>query len=198
MAKLSDSPVLPFKTKLAFERWVAKQPADSPGVWLKIAKKTSGIATVSYAEALDVALCHGWIDGQKAAFDAAYFMQRFSPRAKRSKWSKINCDKVEKLTAAGAMKSAGQAQIDAAKADGRWQAAYAGSSTIEVPNDLKAALKKNKKAGAFFDALDRTNRYAILFRIHDAKKPETRAARIAKFVDMCAAGEVIHARKSKA
>jgi uncharacterized protein YdeI (YjbR/CyaY-like superfamily) len=198
MAKLSDSPVLPFKSADVFARWVAKQAADSPGVWLKIAKKESGIATVTYQEALDVALCFGWIDGQKAGFDAQYFLQRFSPRARRSKWSKINCDKVEKLISAGAMKPGGQAQIDAAKADGRWQAAYAGSATIEVPEDLAAALRANKTALAFFDALDRSNRYAILFRVHEAKKPETRAARIAKFVGMCAAGETVHARKTKA
>lgn len=197
MAKLTDSPVLPFRSKEAFANWVAKEKPGSPGVWLKIAKKDSGIATVIYHEALDVALCHGWIDGQKAAFDA-YFLQRFSPRAARSKWSKINCDKVEALIAAGAMKPGGQAEIDRAKADGRWQAAYAGSKTIEVPDDLMAALKKNREAKAFFEALDRTNRYAILFRIHDAKKPETRAARIAKFVSMCAAGERIHGAKGKA
>lgn len=198
MAKLSDSPVLPFKTKDAFARWIAKETPGSPGVWLKIAKKATGIATVSYAEALDVALCHGWIDGQKAGFDACWFQQRFSPRAKRSKWSKINCDKVAKLIAAGAMTPAGQAEVDRAKADGRWDAAYEGSKTIGVPDDFKAALKSNKKAAAFFEALDRTNRYAILFRIHDAKKPETRAARIAKFVAMCASGERIHAVKAKA
>ncbi len=197
MAKLSDSPVLPFKTKDAFAKWVAKEKPESPGVWLKIAKKDTGIATVTYQEALDVALCHGWIDGQKAGFDAEYFLQRFSPRAARSKWSKINCDKVDALIASGAMKPGGQAEIDRAKADGRWQAAYAGSKTIEVPDDLMAALKKDKKAKALFDALDRTNRYAILFRIHDAKKPETRAARIAKFVGMCAAGERIHAPRAK-
>lgn len=197
MAKLSDSPVLPFKTSDAFARWVVKQPPDSAGVWLKIAKKDSGISTVTYQEALDVALCHGWIDGQKAGFDAEYFLQRFSARAKRSRWSKINQDRVKALIAAGRMKPAGQTQIDAAKADGRWEAAYAGSRTIEVPHDLATALKADNAAGAFFKALDSTNRYAILFRIHDAKKPETRAARIAKFVAMCAAGERVHAVKVK-
>lgn len=198
MAKLSDSPVLPFKSAASFARWVAQQADESPGVWLKIAKKGTGIASVTYVEAVDVALCHGWIDGQKASFDAQYFLQRFSPRARRSKWSKINRDKAEALIAAGVMKPGGLAQIEAAKADGRWQAAYGGSATIEVPGDLAAALKRNKKAGAFFDTLDRTNRYAILFRVHEAKKPETRAARIAKFVAMCAAGERIHAVKTKA
>lgn len=192
MAKLADCPILPFKSKADFARWIAKQPADSPGVWLKIAKKDTGIASVTYAEALDVALCLGWIDSQKAAFDSQWFLQRFSPRGSRSKWSKINCDKVERLVAAGEMRPAGQAEVDRAKADGRWQAAYDGSARMAVPDDLAAALKRNKKAAAFFEALDRTNRYAILFRIHDAKKPETRAARIAKFVAMCATGERIH------
>jgi uncharacterized protein YdeI (YjbR/CyaY-like superfamily) len=192
MAKLSDSPILPFKTPKAFEAWLAKQPADSPGVWLKIAKKDSGFPTVTYAEALEVALCHGWIDGQKGAFDKDWFVQRFSPRTARSKWSKINCDKVDGLIAAGRMKPAGLRQVEAAKADGRWDAAYAGAKTIGVPDDLTAALDKDKKAAAFFATLKGANRYAILYRIHEAKKPETRAARIAKFVAMCARGETVH------
>jgi uncharacterized protein YdeI (YjbR/CyaY-like superfamily) len=192
MAKLSDSPVLPFKTPKAFEAWLVKQPADSPGVWLKIAKKDSGFPTVTYAEALDVALCHGWIDGQKGAFDKDWFVQRFSPRTARSKWSKINCDKVDGLIVAGRMQPAGHKQVEAAKADGRWDAAYAGAKTIGVPDDLAAALAKNKPAAAFFATLKGANRYAILYRIHEAKKPETRAARIAKFVAMCAKGETVH------
>jgi uncharacterized protein YdeI (YjbR/CyaY-like superfamily) len=192
MAKLSDSPILPFKTPKAFEAWLAKQPADSPGVWLKIAKKDSGFPTVTYAEALEVALCHGWIDGQKGAFDKDWFVQRFSPRTARSKWSKINCDKVDGLIAAGRMQPTGHKQIEAAKADGRWDAAYAGAKTIGVPDDLTAALNNDKKAAAFFATLKGANRYAILYRIHEAKKPETRAARIAKFVAMCAKGETVH------
>ncbi len=185
-------PILAFPDPAAWEAWVANQPDDAPGLWLKIAKKDSGIPTVTYAEALDVALCHGWIDGQKGRFDDQYFVQRFTPRRPRSRWSKINVDKVAQLIAAGRMRPRGQKQVDAAQADGRWQAAYASSSTITVPEDLEQALLANPQAQAFFATLDRTNRFAILYRVQDAKRPETRARRIETFVAMLARGEKVH------
>ena len=148
--------------------------------------------TVTYAEALDVALCHGWIDGQKRGYDEAYWLQRFTPRGRRSKWSQINRDKAEALIAAGRMRLAGQAQVDAAKADGRWAAAYPGQKSATVPDDLAAALAADPQANAFFETLSGANRYAILYRVNDAKKPGTRAARIAKFVEMCHNHETLH------
>src|SRR5206468_3700926 len=148
--------------------------------------------TVSHAEALEVAPCYGWIDGLRHKHDDVSFRQRFTPRRPRSRWSKINREKVEALTAAGRMRPAGQAQIDAAKADGRWDAAYAGSRSIEVPDDLTRALRRNAKARRAFEALDSRNRYAVLYRIHDAKRAETRARRIEQFVTMLAEGRTIH------
>jgi len=179
-----DLPILPFASRGAWEQWLADQHGISRGVWLKIAKKASGLATVTYAEALEAALCYGWIDGQKGAFDQDYFLQRFTPRLAKSKWSKINCAKVEVLTAQGAMQPAGLREVERAKADGRWEAAYDAQSRATVPDDLQQELAKNDSALAFFATLDRLNRYAILYRIQDAKRPETRARRIAMFVEM--------------
>lgn len=187
-----DLPIKLFKTAAAWEKWLLAHVGDA-GAWLKIAKKDAGVSSVSYAEALDVALCHGWIDGLKRSCDAQYFLQRFTPRRPKSIWSKINAAKVEKLIAAGVMGEAGQREIDAAKADGRWDAAYDSARNMPVPDELAAALAKNKKAKAFFDNLDRTNRYAFCWRVQTAKKPETRAARVAKFIAMLAKGEKIHA-----
>lgn len=184
--------VLPFPSPADWEVWLETHHATSPGVWLQIAKKASGIPTVTYAEALDVALCFGWIDGQKAAYDAVFFLQRFTPRRPRSKWSKINVDKVTQLEAAGRMRPAGAAQVASAKADGRWQAAYSGSASMEVPDDLQQALDANPAATAFFKTISKGNRYAILYRVHDAKRPQTRAQRIATFVEMLAEGRTIH------
>ena len=193
MAELPiDLPVRHFSDAAAWQVWLAKHE-DSPGMWLKIAKKGSGIASVTYAEALDVALCHGWIDGLKKSLDADFFLQRFTPRKPRSLWSKINVDKVGRLFAAGRMQPAGLRQVDAAKADGRWQAAYAGASRMEVPPELGALLAKNRKAKAFFDALDKTNRYAFCWRVQTAVKPETKQARAEKFVAMLAKGGKLHA-----
>ena len=186
-----ELPIKPFKTAEAFEKWLMAN-VDAAGIWLKIAKKDSGIATVTYAEALEVALCHGWIDGQKKGFDQEFFLQRFTPRRPRSLWSKINIGHVERLISAGRMQDRGLREVEAAKADGRWDAAYHSSSAMEVPAELAAALKKNRKAQAFFDALDKTNRYAFCWRVHTAKKPETRLARAEKFVEMLARGEKIH------
>ena len=190
--QVPDLPVQRFASAVAWERWLARNHAKSPGVWLKIAKKASTVTTVSHAEALDVALCYGWIDGLRHKHDETYFRQRFTPRTRTSKWSRINRDKVEALVAAGRMQPAGQAMIDAAKADGRWDAAYAGSRSIEVPDDLVRALRRNTRARRAFEQLDSRNRYAILYRVHDAKRPETRARRIAAFVTMLAEGRTIH------
>lgn len=186
-----DLPVERFETPAALERWLARH-VEAPGVWLQIAKKGAGVRTVTYAEALDVALCHGWIDGQKRAFDEAFFLQRFTPRRPRSVWSKINVGHVERLIAAGRMRPRGQREVDAAKADGRWDAAYAGARTMDVPPELAALLAQDADALRAFEALDRTNRYAFCWRVQTAKKPETRAARAAKFVGMLARGERLH------
>ncbi|MEV4217264.1 YdeI/OmpD-associated family protein [Nonomuraea sp. NPDC049725] len=184
MTDKQDLPILAFASQAEFEKWLDAEHVVSPGLWLKIAKKDSGIPSVTYAEALDVALCFGWIDGQKVKFDAEHWLQRFTPRKPRSRWSKVNCGKVERLIAAGAMRPAGLAQVEKAKADGRWEAAYESSSTATVPDDLQAALDADPVAAEFFATLDRANRYAILYRVGDAKRPATRAARIEKFVAM--------------
>jgi uncharacterized protein YdeI (YjbR/CyaY-like superfamily) len=179
-----DLPVIAFASQKKWAGWLAKQHASSTGMWLKIAKVNSGIATVTYAEALDVALCYGWIDGMKDKFDDDYWLQRFTPRKPKSKWSEINCGKVAALIERGEMKPPGLREVEAAKADGRWAAAYAGQKTAVVPEDLRKALAKDKKAREFFATLTGSNRYAILYRIQDAKRPETRARRIAQFVEM--------------
>ena len=186
-----DLPVQHFHDDKEWEKWLSAH-SGSKGLWLKIAKKDSGIASVNYAQALDVALCHGWIDGQKRGFDGQFFLQRFTPRRPRSLWSKINIGKVEALIASGRMQPAGLREVQVAKSDGRWDAAYHGASSMEVPEELAAALAKNRKAKAFFDALDKTNRYSFCWRVHTAKKPETRTARVQKFVAMLAKGEKIH------
>jgi uncharacterized protein YdeI (YjbR/CyaY-like superfamily) len=184
-----DLPVMPFPSERAWAAWLDKHHATSRGVWLKFAKKGSGIPSVYYPQALEVALCYGWIDGQLMSLDERYYLQRFTPRRPRSKWSKINCGKATDLIGAGKMKPAGLGQIEAAKADGRWDAAYASPQAVTVPPDLTVALEKNRRAKVFFATLSGRNRYAILYRIHDAKRPETRARRIAQFVDMLAAGK---------
>jgi uncharacterized protein YdeI (YjbR/CyaY-like superfamily) len=193
-----DLPIVAFKSQQAFDAWLTSQPADSRGLWLKIAKKSSGIASISRDEAVDTALCHGWIDGQLDKFDDAHWLIRFTPRQSTSKWSEKNRARVLELVALGRVQAAGLSEIERARKDGRWEAAYARQSTAEVPDDLRLALSKSKKAKAFFETLDGKNRFAILYRIHDAKKPETRAARIEKFVAMLAAGETIHPQKAKA
>lgn len=191
MSLPDDLPIQHFHNDKEWEQWLSDH-SGSKGLWLKIAKKDSGIASVNYAQALDVALCHGWIDGQKRGFDGQFFLQRFTPRRPRSLWSKINIGKVEALIASGRMQPAGLREVQVAKSDGRWDAAYHGASSMEVPEELAAALAKNRKAKAFFDALDKTNRYSFCWRVHTAKKPETRTARVQKFVAMLAKGEKIH------
>ncbi|MEU6773799.1 YdeI/OmpD-associated family protein [Streptomyces sp. NPDC046759] len=185
-------PVLAFAGQGSWEKWLEEHHADARGVWLKIPKKGSGIDGVDYAEALESALCFGWIDGQKKKLDDQHWLQRFSPRRQGSKWSKVNRQKATELTEQGRMRPAGLREVEKAKADGRWEAAYASQGTATVPEDLRAALEALPKAREFFATLDSRNRYAILYRIQDAKKPQTRAARIEKFVAMLAAQQKIH------
>jgi len=186
-----DTPV-DCTTVAGWTRWLKRHHATASGVWLRMAKKDSGFPTVSYAEVLEAALCYGWIDGQRKSQDAQFFLQRFTPRTARSVWSKINRDKALKLIDEGRMQPAGLAEVERARADGRWDAAYDAQSIATVPPDLQAALDANPKAAAFFATLDSRNRYAVLFRTQGAKRPETRAKRIAQFVEMLAKGEKIH------
>lgn len=181
-----------FATGKAWWTWLQKQHAASPGVWMKIAKKGAPESSVQYPEALDAALCFGWIDGQKKSIDEQYWLQKFTPRAKRSIWSKINREKVTALIEKGLMQPAGQAEIERAKQDGRWDAAYDSWSAAEVPPDLQAALDASAKARAKFKTLNSQNRYAILFRTHQAKRADTRARRISEFVAMLERGETIY------
>ncbi len=192
VAAKTDLPILAFASARDFEAWLAENHATARGLWVKFAKKASGVPTVVYAEALDAALCHGWIDGQAASLDEVYYLQRFTPRRPRSLWSKINREKVAALTAAGRMRPAGQREVDAAKRDGRWDAAYDSPKNATVPDDLQRALDADAAAKTFFASLNGTNRYAILHRVHNAKKPETRARRIAQFVEMLAAGKKLY------
>jgi uncharacterized protein YdeI (YjbR/CyaY-like superfamily) len=185
-------PVLDFASQEDWERWLAEEHATSDGVWLKFAKKGAGISSVNYAQALETALCYGWIDSQAGGLDEAFYMQRFTPRGPRSKWSRINTARAEALINQGKMQPAGLRQVEAAKADGRWDAAYAGPREVTVPPDLQAELDSNPPAKDFFTKLSSQNRYAILYRIQDAKRPETRTARIRKFVDMLIEGKTVH------
>jgi uncharacterized protein YdeI (YjbR/CyaY-like superfamily) len=198
MAKAKrDLPVMAFRSQQAWDAWLTSQPAPSKGLWLKLAKKSSGIASVSKPEAIDTALCHGWIDGQLDSFDDDCWLIRFTPRQSTSKWSEKNRVRALELVELGRMRPAGLNEIERAKKDGRWSGAYAPQSTAQVPDDLNAALAKNKAAKSFFETLDSTNRFAILYRIHVAKKAETRAARIEKYVTMLIEGKTIHPPKTK-
>jgi uncharacterized protein YdeI (YjbR/CyaY-like superfamily) len=187
-----DLPVTAFASQSKWKAWLERNHAASTGLWLKIAKKNSGAETVSYDEALVVALCYGWIDGQKKPFDAEHWLQRFTPRKAKSRWSKNNCAKALELIKTEAMKAAGLREVERARADGRWDAAYEGSSAAQVPDDLQRELDRNAAAKAFFTTLDSRNRFAILYRLQTAKKPATRAQRIKKFVAMLAAKEKIY------
>lgn len=185
-------PVLDFVDAEAWESSLATQGANATGLWLKIAKAGNPVSSLTKVQAIDAALCHGWIDGQIDKYDEAWFLTRFTPRKRTSKWSENNRKRAEQLMADGRVTPAGLKEIAAAKADGRWESAYAPASTAEEPEDLQAALDAAPEARAFFDTLTGANRYAILYRVQTAKKPETRAARIAKFVGMCARGETVH------
>jgi uncharacterized protein YdeI (YjbR/CyaY-like superfamily) len=187
-----DLPKLPFPSRAEWEEWLEDNHATSEGVWIEIAKKGTGIESVRYPDVLESALCFGWIDGRREALDERYFLQRFSPRRPRSKWSRINRDKAERLIAEGRMRPAGLAEVERAKADGRWEAAYEGQRSSTVPDDLQRELDARPKAKAFFAELGSQNRYAILYRLQDARRPETRARRLAKFVAMLEAGETIY------
>ena len=186
-----------FRNAKAFENWLKKHHAKSDGLWLQIAKKGADEPSVTYPEAVEIALCWGWIDGQKKGLDDRHFLQRFTPRRARSIWSKINVDKVAALIEAGRMQPAGQVQIDAAKADGRWAQAYDSARTSTMPDDLQAALAATPAAKAFFATVNASNRYAVLWRVQTAVKPETRAKRIAQLVEMLARGDVVHIFKPK-
>lgn len=184
-----------FATGKKWWSWLEKQHATSQGIWMKIAKKGAPESSVQYPEALDAALCFGWIDGQKKSIDEQYWLQKFTPRAKRSIWSKVNREKVAALIDKGLMQPAGHAEIERAKQDGRWEAAYDSWSAAEVPPDLQAALDANARARAKFATLSSQNRYAILFRTHQAKRAETRARRIGEYVAMLERGETIYPQR---
>lgn len=188
----ADAPVQLFATQEDWESWLDQHHASSPGLWLRLAKKGADLKSLSYTEALDAALCYGWIDGQKKAYDDSSWLQKFTPRKLKSLWSKINREKVAALTQAGRMKPAGLAAVESAKKDGRWDAAYDSPGSATVPEDFQAELDKNPKANAFYDTLEKRNTYAILWRIQTAKKPETRAKRIRDFIALLERGEKIH------
>lgn len=187
-----EYPILLFAQPEEWATWLAQNHASEPGLWVRIAKKNAEITSISYAQVLDVALCYGWIDGQKRAYDEHSWLQKFTPRGPKSIWSQINRDNVQQLIDSGQMQPAGQAAIESAQADGRWEAAYASQRNATVPEDLQAALAANPAASAFFATLNSVNRYAILFRIHNVKKAETRARKIAEFVAMLERGETVY------
>jgi len=187
-----ELPIHLFVAAEDLETWLEENHDSSEGVWLKIAKKGAPEPSVTYAEALEVALCFGWIDSQKRGLDETHFLQRFTPRRPRGRWSKINREKAGALIAAGRMRPAGLAEVEAAKDDGRWEAAYEGQGTAKVPADLQRELDANEAAAKFFVSLDPANRYAIVYRLDEAKKPETRERRLRKFVAMLERGEKIH------
>jgi uncharacterized protein YdeI (YjbR/CyaY-like superfamily) len=186
MEELAGLQIVLFASQGAWEQWLDTYHERSEGIWVKIAKKDSETPTVSYSEALEVALCYGWIDGQKKSYDQDMWLQKFTPRRPKSVWSKVNVDKVMQLIASGRMKPRGMKEVNAAKEDGRWDAAYESQRDFTIPDDFQTELEKNEQAKLFFETLNRQNRYAICYRIQTAKKPETRKARINKFVEMLA------------
>jgi uncharacterized protein YdeI (YjbR/CyaY-like superfamily) len=192
VADKSNLPVISFTSPAEWNAWLTENYARLNGVWLRIFKKDSGHKTISYAEALDEALCHGWIDGQKKSHDAASWLQKFTPRRPKSVWSKINTGHVARLHKLKKMKSAGLAAVEAAKNDGRWAAAYDSPGNAAIPNDFLNQLGKNKKAKAFFETLNKTNLYSIAWRLQTAKKPETRERRMKAILAMLAKGEKFH------
>lgn len=192
MTETTPMPVLSFKSSAAFRRWLEKNHTKSNGIWLRIYKKGSSEKSVTYAEALDQALCHGWIDGQTKSHDEQSWLRKFTPRRSKSKWSKINTRHVERLTNAGAMAAAGLEAVKAAKADGRWESAYDSPRNAKPPEDFLKELAKNKKAQAFFETLNRANIYAIFYRLQTAKKPETREKRMKLMLAMLDQGKAFH------
>ncbi|MDN5274809.1 MAG: hypothetical protein JWP06_710 [Candidatus Saccharibacteria bacterium] len=192
METFNDLPVISFKDSTAWEAWLSTNVTLHSGIWLKIAKKKSGVESISHPEALDVALCYGWIDGLRRSFDEVYFLQKFTPRRSRSLWSKINIEKVGMLIASGRMQASGLTEITAAKADGRWDVAYESQKNATIPPDLAAAFKKNTRAKEFFESLNNANQYAVLWRLMTAKTPETRLSRLQKLLDVLERGEKFH------
>ncbi|MFN8512243.1 MAG: YdeI/OmpD-associated family protein [Chloroflexia bacterium] len=192
MAATKEYPNLPFASASVWEEWLAEHHAAADGVWIMVAKKASGIASVTHDEALDVALCYGWIDGQGKTFDDTYYLQKFTPRRPKSLWSKRNIEKVTALTAAGKMQPAGLAEVEAAKRDGRWDAAYDSPKNMVIPEDFMQALGENEQALAFFNTLNQANKYAIGWRLQTAKKPETRQRRFDALLAMLERGEKLH------
>lgn len=180
----TNLPIILFVDRAAWAEWLDEHHRKAPGVWLQITKAASGIESVSYVEAVEVALCYGWIDGLKRSHDAVSWVQKFTPRRKKSMWSKINRDRALELMRRGEMQSAGLAEIEAAQQDGRWDAAYDSQSKAEIPSDFQAELDQHPEAKEFFATLNSSNRFAILYRIQTAKKPETRARRIQEFIGM--------------
>lgn len=191
MSAGQELPIVEVADQRAWREWLEENHASIAGVWLKFAKKGSPTPTVSYAEALEEALCFGWIDGQARGHDAHFYLQRFTPRRSRSKWSQINREKATRLLAAGRIKPAGLAQIEAARADGRWEAAYPAQSAATVPDDLQRALERAPTAKAFFETLTGSARYAFLYRLHNVTKPEARAERIAGYIELLSAGKTL-------
>ncbi|MGI8497935.1 MAG: YdeI/OmpD-associated family protein [Gemmatimonadaceae bacterium] len=192
MPDINKDKVIAFKSQKAFESWLGKNHDRVGGIWLRIYKKASGTTTVTYAEALDVALCFGWIDGLKRSYDDVSFIQRFTPRLARSGWSKMNVGHVDRLSIEGRMRPPGLAAVEAARSDGRWANAYESPRHAQIPDDFLRALKRNKKAYAFFESLNRVNHYAIAYRLGSPKKRETREKRMKLFLDMMAKGQKIH------
>lgn len=190
-------PVLAFPSRKHWDAWLNEHAFSSSGVWLKFPKKSSGVSSVSKPESIETALAHGWIDGQLDGFDEQYWLVRFTPRGAKSKWSRLNRDTAERLIAEGIMGAGGLAEVEKAKNDGRWDAAYEPQSTAKIPEDLREALDKYPRAKAFFETLRGANRYAIIYRIHDAKTAKTRAARIEKFISMLELGRTIHQQTNK-
>ncbi|TGL80354.1 YdeI/OmpD-associated family protein [Leptospira yasudae] len=188
----NDCPVLFFKNRKEWATWLKANHRSDSAIWIKLAKKESSVPSITYAEALEVALCYGWIDSQKQKYDASHWLQRFSIRGSKSIWSKINREKAEQLIASKEMKAPGLAAVEAAKKDGRWDKAYASQSKMEVPEEFQKLLDKNSSAKKFFETLNSTNRYAILFRIHNAKKEETKIKRMKEFVEMLKRKETLH------
>ena len=182
METFADIPVVTFANSAAWRLWLNSNFADQTGVWIKIAKKDSDVASITHSEALDEALCYGWIDGMRRGYDQTYFLQKFTPRRKRSLWSKVNIGKVEALVADGRMHSAGQAEIELAKGDGRWEAAYESQANAVAPDDLLAALAQNQIAQEIYESLTKAEKYAVLWRLMTAKTPETRAKRLASMI----------------
>ena len=190
MAK-AEQPVLFFATPAELDAWMDEHAEESDGIWLKFAKKASGIKSVVYAEAVEIALCHGWIDGQVKRLDEQHYLQKFTPRRPRSKWSKLNREKAERLIAEGRMRPAGLREVERAREDGRWDEAYDSPTTATVPEDFKRALAAEPAARDFFERLGNTKRYSFLYRIEDAKRPETRAKRIAEYVALLREGKTL-------